>query len=222
MAFGWPLATPQSVHSIPYNFDSFASINYNDCRRSECNPVEQMQFVWAPKRVNNCRCSHTSAASRCSWIQIECLTTLSIWQQSLTWLSAYAKWPLGRARWCGARWSHLYSNCRLTKGFYSLLLQNGFVNCDKSCPSIDDCYLLDSKSSNDTCCRKCKGKRNAIGSRRTPSPNFTLALIRLHISRSVLCERRWMERPGWTLQDVQVHRQCCHRNNTEMLFTVRR
>ncbi|XP_017962208.1 BMP-binding endothelial regulator protein [Drosophila navojoa] len=35
--------------------------------------------------------------------------------------------------------------------------QNGFVNCDKSCPSIDDCYLLDSKSSNDTCCRKCKG-----------------------------------------------------------------
>ncbi|EDW00981.1 GH21183 [Drosophila grimshawi] len=34
--------------------------------------------------------------------------------------------------------------------------QNGFVKCDKSCPSIDDCYLLDSKSS-DTCCRKCKG-----------------------------------------------------------------
>ncbi|XP_064543387.1 BMP-binding endothelial regulator protein [Drosophila montana] len=34
--------------------------------------------------------------------------------------------------------------------------QNGFVKCDKSCPSIDDCFLIDSNS-NDTCCRKCKG-----------------------------------------------------------------
>lgn len=34
--------------------------------------------------------------------------------------------------------------------------QNGFVKCDKSCPAVDDCFLLDSKSS-DTCCRKCKG-----------------------------------------------------------------
>ncbi|XP_017477402.1 PREDICTED: BMP-binding endothelial regulator protein [Rhagoletis zephyria] len=35
--------------------------------------------------------------------------------------------------------------------------KNGFVNCDKeSCPSIDDCYLLDPKTP-DTCCRKCKG-----------------------------------------------------------------
>ncbi|XP_067632565.1 BMP-binding endothelial regulator protein [Eurosta solidaginis] len=35
--------------------------------------------------------------------------------------------------------------------------KNGFVNCDKeSCPSIDDCYLLDPKTP-DTCCRRCKG-----------------------------------------------------------------
>uniref|UniRef100_A0A1B0GCB4 BMP-binding endothelial regulator protein n=1 Tax=Glossina morsitans morsitans TaxID=37546 RepID=A0A1B0GCB4_GLOMM len=34
--------------------------------------------------------------------------------------------------------------------------QNGFVKCDqKMCPSIDDCYLLEKKTS-DTCCSKCK------------------------------------------------------------------
>ncbi|XP_065367953.1 BMP-binding endothelial regulator protein [Calliphora vicina] len=35
--------------------------------------------------------------------------------------------------------------------------ENGFVKChQESCPPIDDCYLLEKKTS-DTCCNKCKG-----------------------------------------------------------------
>ncbi|EDW33632.1 GL11845 [Drosophila persimilis] len=41
---------------------------------------------------------------------------------------------------------------------FKCICQNGFVNCAKSCPAIDDCYLLESKlESSDPCCRKCKG-----------------------------------------------------------------
>ncbi|XP_068145487.1 BMP-binding endothelial regulator protein [Drosophila tropicalis] len=39
---------------------------------------------------------------------------------------------------------------------YKCSCQNGLVNCYNSCPSTDDCFLLDSKSG-DTCCRRCKG-----------------------------------------------------------------
>ncbi|XP_055379670.1 BMP-binding endothelial regulator protein [Condylostylus longicornis] len=39
---------------------------------------------------------------------------------------------------------------------FKCFCQNGFVKCDKeSCPSIDDCYLLQLKNST-TCCDKCK------------------------------------------------------------------
>ncbi|ALC41617.1 cv-2 [Drosophila busckii] len=39
---------------------------------------------------------------------------------------------------------------------FKCICQNGFVKCFKSCPLIDDCYLLDPKTSG-TCCRRCKG-----------------------------------------------------------------
>ncbi|SPP72731.1 BMP-binding endothelial regulator protein [Drosophila guanche] len=41
---------------------------------------------------------------------------------------------------------------------FKCICQNGFVNCAKTCPAIDDCYLLESKlEASDPCCRKCKG-----------------------------------------------------------------
>ncbi|XP_073844457.1 crosveinless 2-secreting protein [Musca autumnalis] len=39
---------------------------------------------------------------------------------------------------------------------YTCSCQNGFVKCEDKCPPIDDCYLLEKKTS-DNCCQKCKG-----------------------------------------------------------------
>ncbi|XP_061402292.1 BMP-binding endothelial regulator protein, partial [Musca vetustissima] len=39
---------------------------------------------------------------------------------------------------------------------YTCSCQNGFVKCEDKCPPIDDCYLLEKKTS-DACCNKCKG-----------------------------------------------------------------
>lgn len=37
--------------------------------------------------------------------------------------------------------------------------QNGFIECEKDCPAVDDCYALVKKSP-EICCDKCKGKIN--------------------------------------------------------------
>ncbi|XP_037941774.1 BMP-binding endothelial regulator protein-like [Teleopsis dalmanni] len=54
-------------------------------------------------------------------------------------------------------WQRLYASRAEEDNKLQEFHNNGFVNCEQeSCPSIDDCYLLDSKAP-DICCRKCKG-----------------------------------------------------------------
>uniref|UniRef100_A0A1I8Q6R3 BMP-binding endothelial regulator protein n=1 Tax=Stomoxys calcitrans TaxID=35570 RepID=A0A1I8Q6R3_STOCA len=62
---------------------------------------------------------------------------------------------LGETQSCSNENEEIHVNVRNSKCF-KCSCQNGFVKCEGFCPPIDDCYLLEKKTS-DSCCNKCRG-----------------------------------------------------------------
>lgn len=50
-----------------------------------------------------------------------------------------------------------YPNVKTNFENFQLLLQSGYIECEKdSCPAVDDCYVV--KRSEGSCCDKCNSK----------------------------------------------------------------
>lgn len=104
-------------------------------------------FDWT---LNNITCKPQNHSA---W-RLDLISACSVCQYSLPVLDS-------ERFWCAAG---LQSRTNLFIDDYAIKLkrllinlQNGFIECEKDCPAVDDCYALVKKSP-EICCDKCKGK----------------------------------------------------------------
>lgn len=112
-----------------------------------CADFTPALFDWT---LNNITCKPQNHSA---W-RLDLISACSVCQYSLPALDSERFWCSARPR----TRTNLFINDYAIKLKRLLInLQNGFIECEKDCPAVDDCYALVKKSP-EICCDKCKGK----------------------------------------------------------------